>query len=450
MHDDKDASLQLTDMEVYNEELYNKLISNEFNISEEKLIQIIRFDTLSNETMRVLYVPFKLRKKIMDYAHHNPYLQHFGGQQTFNNLELRYWWEGILKDCSKFVDNCIVCQTIKGSIRKRAPLIIRKLPKPRVHIMADFIGAIFKIYYILVIIDYSTGYVMMRGFRGCSIKSIIQMLFDHWIPVMGWFEVFESDYGSAFNNEIFKRLNKVLQVKQHFSEPHNHQGTGKVEAAIKMIQQILNAFNVESGNQLIDPNYEILAWRKIKLLLPFIQYSMNQKKSRFTDISPNMLMFGSQLNDIQDIGLKLKELDEEFNDDDEIVNKLITKLKYIQNKFSNDWNKYMKITKDTYSYKFDINRKIIESMKKFKPGIDVMYFIKNKSLTNYKWRQKWSGPWKILKRLDDRTLIITDKEDDISRRVSIDRCKIYNKDEYYTMQEYKELMKKKLNLSKHA
>ena len=127
------------------------------------------------------------------------------------------------------------------------------------------------------------------------------------------------------------------------------------------------------------------------------------------------------------------------------------KLKFIQNKFGNDWNNYMKITKQAYDKKYNINEKLVRNIKSFVPGIEVMYFIQNKALPNYKWRQKWSGPWLILKRLDDRTLIISDKKEDISRRVSLDRCKIYNKDEYYTIKEYKNLIKeKKLNLSDKA
>ena len=45
---------------------------------------------------------------------------------------------------------------------------------------------------------------------------------------MGWFDTFESDYGSAFKNELFQRINKTLGIKQNFSKPQNHQETRKV------------------------------------------------------------------------------------------------------------------------------------------------------------------------------------------------------------------------------
>ena len=43
-------------------------------------------------------------------------------------------------DIKYFVKRCIVCQFKLGTIKHRAPLLIRELPKPREHIMADFIG----------------------------------------------------------------------------------------------------------------------------------------------------------------------------------------------------------------------------------------------------------------------------------------------------------------------
>ena len=43
-------------------------------------------------------------------------------------------------DINNHVLRCQVCQFRKGTIKKRAPMLIRQLPKPRDHIMADFIA----------------------------------------------------------------------------------------------------------------------------------------------------------------------------------------------------------------------------------------------------------------------------------------------------------------------
>ena len=68
-----------------------------------------------------------------------------------------------------------------------------------------------------------------------------------------------------------------------------------------MIQQIINLCNIESGNDLVDNNNINKASGTLKILIPFIQFFLNQKKSRFTNISPTILMFGKQLNELLDL-----------------------------------------------------------------------------------------------------------------------------------------------------
>ena len=130
------------------------------------------------------------------------------------------------------------------------------------------------------------------------------------------------------------RLSNALNVTIEFFEPYNHHGTGKVERTIQMVQQILRAFNVESGNTFTSKHSDKQkSWEIIKGLLPLIQFELNQKRSRFTSYSPNMLMFGKQLNEIQDIQLfedKLKLHEIKNEEDYEFFRDLVNKLKIIQ------------------------------------------------------------------------------------------------------------------------
>ena len=107
------------------------------------------------------YVPFVIRGRMMDYAHHNLQLHHFNHIKSLNQIKHKYWWSTMKKDMIRFCELCISCQFIKGSVRHRAPLRIRELPAPRAHIFADFLGSIYGKYYILVLVDYATGYTML-------------------------------------------------------------------------------------------------------------------------------------------------------------------------------------------------------------------------------------------------------------------------------------------------
>ena len=86
--------------------------------------------------------------------------------------------------------------------------------------------------------------------RSCGTEIVLNMLLNNWIPIFGWFKVFESDLGSAFKSNLTQHIIDSIGVKQHFSEPRNHKGTGKVERVIRLIQQIIAAYNIESGGKL--------------------------------------------------------------------------------------------------------------------------------------------------------------------------------------------------------
>ena len=452
---DQTMQMKFLDLKTHDYQLYKKILHNRFRINKHGILEANIYSTFDFQSKWLIFVPKKLIREILDYSHHNAYFQHFGEQQTIDNVESRFWWFGMKQDCIKWCKNCIICQFIKGAPSHTAPMLIRELPFPRTHVMADFLGPIYSSYYILVIIDYGSGYCMLKGTIGCGVENVLNMVLDRWVPILGWFDVFESDLGSAFRASLIRRIYNLIGVKQVWSEPRNHKGTGKVERTIRLIQQIINAYNVESGQLFTETNKHTLKqrWETLDSLLPFIQFSLNQKRSRFTNISPNQLMFGTQLKEIQDIGLftnELQSLRDEFHhnsDNYEYIECLIRELTFVWNQFNHDWSEYARITKKEYDQRYQVTRKLPQQLKKYKVGIDVVYYSGDKQEPNRKWRQRWQGPFEIIKRLDDRTVIIADG-DGTACPVSIDRIKVYNSDEYYSLRDYNLLVKKRLDWKK--
>ena len=435
---------RLQALEANETEVYNKLIGGAMTLTDNGIIEVQYYRELDKKISRNLFVPLKLRKEITQYAHHNPYTQHFGWKQTFYNLESKFWWPDMKYDARKWVQSCLVCLYTKGQPTNIAPMQIRKLPKTKEHLMADFIHC--RGFYILVLIDYSTGYVMLEACDAASAQAVSNMIFQRWIPILGWFKTFETDYGTAFDNNVLSRICKALKIEMKFSEPYNHKGTGKVEAKIKFIQQIINSYNVESGGVLTNTSRS-KAKSIIKALLPFIQFSLNQKQSRFTAISPNMLMFGSQLREIIDIDLFesdiMKDLKSDTSDS-RILQDLITQLKQIRKTFKKDWRKYIWLSKQYYDRKHNIQRRQAYNRANFCQGKKVLYYIGDKPAEGKKWRQRWSGPWNILKRVNERTIIIGDKASGATADVSVDRCKPYKKSEMHSFQNYDKMIRKRI------
>ena len=160
-------------------------------------------------------------------------------------------------------------------------------------------------------------------------------------------------------------------------------------------------------------------------------------------------MFGTQLKEIQDIGLfteQLGVLKQEFkknSDNYEYIECLIRELTFIWKQFNRDWSEYARITKKEYDQKYRVEKKLESQLKRYKVGVQFVYYCGDKQEANRKWRQRWQGPFEIVKRLDKRTVVIADT-DGTTCPVSVDRIKVFNSEEYYSIREYNEIMRAKL------
>lgn len=143
--------------------------------------------------------------------------------------------------------------------------------------------------------------------------------------------------------------------------------------------------------------------KELTLLLPSIQFSINQKIHSITQVSPNMLVYGKNHRDILDYNLAIElqdEIQRKFENPSkyELVKNVEYLIKCAQHKQQINHEKYVKIMKNN----FDID-KYDDS---FEIGDIVAYYIGDRSATNRKIRQRFSGPWKIIDRLRHNTVKI--------------------------------------------
>ena len=382
----------------------------------------------------------------MDYAHHNLQLHHFDRTKTYNELKDKYWWSTMESDIRQYCETCLPCQFMQGSARHRAPLRYRDLPPPRTHVFADFLGPIYKQYYILVLVDYATGYTMLIPTTNVDAQEVIEAILNNWVKIFGWFDILETDWGSGFNNTIIELLTRATKVKLELAEPRNHRSIGKVERTIGFVQSIIAKYNVLLGNKLITDKSsysDLKKWEIIQIILPFIQLGINQKRSRFTAISPNMLMLGSNVKDASELGdihKRLTKVDIDLNvnsDDFKYIESLFKRLNDLNEIFRNDWKKYCQVTRNDYDKRWKITKKSIHHFRKqFKVGTTVLYFIGDREISQKKWRYKQSGPWLITKHLNDSTCIIADRESGNEKRVSFDRLKVFRERDTDYYKEY--------------
>ena len=67
----------------------------------------------------------KIKEEIMKEDYCAPYTAHPGSTKMYQNLRHNFWWDGMKKDISKFVDKCLVCQQVKVEHRKLSGLLVQ-------------------------------------------------------------------------------------------------------------------------------------------------------------------------------------------------------------------------------------------------------------------------------------------------------------------------------------
>ena len=452
--------LDLEFIREYHRDLYTAWAKKELRIDEKtKILQKCMKYGADYSPRWLDVVPEVLIGRIMDYGHHNLSLNHLGEKPTVDSILADYWWDSMEKDIKTFIKECRLCQYVKHGKTMKAPMRVRELPRPREHIMADFLDCVLGKYHILVIVDYGSNYAMLVPCEHCDTRAVVDALLSHWIPVFGLFKSFETDFGSGFNNNVMKILMKITGIKHTFAEARNHRGIGKVERLIGYIQTIFNLYNVNSNNQLIPTDHSYTSkqavWKRVKALLPFVQQSLNRRKPRFTQYSPNMIMFGSELNDYGNIKKMIHELNQPTvrktikQEDYEYIHDLLTKLDTIQSSYEADWRKYTHYSAKMYNTKHNIkeNENKEKILKQFKTGDQVLYYVGDRQVAGRKWRQRWSGPWHI-KSIDCDTIAIEieDRETTNSKFVSVDRIKPWNNgSDTITLSEFEEYEKDQNN-----
>jgi len=424
--------------------LYDKLWNRELTI-DKHMLKLKTTDDVTGDRVLKIYVPFYIRGKLLDYVHHNINHHHYSYKYTLRKISRKFWWSTIKRDVRFHVKQCQSCQFVKGGPRKRAPLVNRYRPLPREHLYADILGSIYERYYILVLVDYATGYSMLIAMEGCDAISIAHAIINYWVRIFGYFKYFETDWGSGFTNTLMRYMEKLLDYEHQIAEPRNHRSIGKVERVIGFLQGVINHYNQLLNKQLTDFGDREIAWTRIRILLPFIQFAFNQRVMRITGISPNMAMFGTNLNDLTDFSRMDKIVEKSAKDknikkrDYELLSQVRDEIKRMHKIAESNWKEVTKLSVKTYNNRYNITPNTIENNKKnYKVGDLVLYFIGDKQTARQKWREKWSGPWTIDKRLNDTSIILGDPTTGNQKRVSLDRVKKYNPVEYLT---YKSLVK---------
>ena len=443
--------------------LFNKLKKGKI-VRKFGVLMINVYDkNLRKEDLKFI-IPFQMRGDLMAFYHFNQVNFHSSSQQTIHQMRRSYWWSSMITDIKDLCNHCVLCQRLRGTQANRTPLQYRLNPPAFLHIFCDFLGPIYGKYYVLVIVDQRSGFCRLIPTDGCDAPTVIENLIKKWFTLYGYPQLFESDWGSGFNNKLVKTLTKLTKMDLQIAEPRNHRSIGKVERVIGMVQNFVAKYNIALNKRLTDTLDDINdAWRILEIIIPQIQFGLNQRISRISNLSPNQIAFGRLFNDPTidiKMRLKLKELRDNkeidmIDTDYEYLYSLTRLIDNINSNFLDDWKNYCYLSRKNYNNKYRITiDKINKYKEKFDVGSEILYFVGDKQVAMKKWKEKWTGPWIVEKHLNDTSLIITDPDTGDQRRTNFNRIKLFHSNKnkfirynkYYNKnKEFQEFQKKMLD-----
>ena len=161
-----------------------------------------------------LILPGHMTKRVLNGCHNQ--VGHQGIVRTLSLLRERFYWPGMHKEVTLYVNKCQSCLKRKAT-PDVAPLqpIIANQPMELVHM--DFLSiepSKGNVENVLVITDHFTRYAQAYPSKTQTAQATAKMLWENFIKHYGFPEKFLSDQGRNFESELISELCKLAQVEK--------------------------------------------------------------------------------------------------------------------------------------------------------------------------------------------------------------------------------------------
>jgi hypothetical protein len=222
---------------------------------------------------------------LMYETHHGAMVGgHQGGDVTARLLLKRFWWKGLTKQVRLYCSSCTDCQAAKPAHTLSGPYNPAAPTRPFTVFEFDLVGPIVPVTprghtYIFTGRCLFSRYDVLEPMPDKSAITVAEILVRRVILVFGCPEIFRSDNGSEFLNEILIELCRILSITKEFGSAYHPQAQGSCEVSHRTLNYLLSILS-----RRFPQNWDIH--------LPQIQFILRTTPMLNSDITPFEVLHG--------------------------------------------------------------------------------------------------------------------------------------------------------------
>jgi transposase InsO family protein/ribosomal protein L21E len=229
---------------------------------------------------------------VLRVAHDAPCAGHMAFKATRARVKLNFWFPRMDERIREYCASCQICQ-LRAPIKVADRVPITPIPRADElcfnHLNMDCIGPMIasgecnqskpKYNYALVLVDKFSRWPMAYPLRSLNAKGVcealLQVFMTFSIP-----RVISSDCGTNFTSRLTKEFLKRMGCSPRFNTPGHPEAAGLVERCNQSLKTMI--FKLAQSNP--------KGWHQ---LLPFVLWSLREKPSGTTHISPFTMVYGT-------------------------------------------------------------------------------------------------------------------------------------------------------------
>lgn len=338
----------------------------------------------------LLVLPKSMVEYVLQETHDKPTGGHFGIFRTVDSIRRRFYWPTLDEDVSKYVRTCDLCQRKKANNQRKEGLMIpMPIPQEIFEIVGmDLMGPLPKSskghYFILVITDYLSKFVIIEALKKATSDRIIEILKKQLFYKLGFPRRIITDNGSNLTSLEMRRTLSAFRIEHKTTSFYRPQTNGQTERYNRVLGTQLAIFCQEKHQ----------TWDKFIDALAFA-YNTGIHASHLN--TPYYLVYGKEPIKMIDLAVGRKQISKDPSRDliDE-AEELSEARRFARNLIQ---SKQLQT-----KAKYDLNR--VES------NFQVNELVCKRKMVitgDRKFRLPWSGPCRVSKKLNDVNYQIMDE-----------------------------------------